>query len=214
MKFVLAILCITLKLSGGEKNMLIAVGSTNGVKVQAMEEVIKEYPTLSEAKIVSVATISGVSEQPLSLEETILGAKNRAENAFYASQPCQYGVGIEGGLCESPGTRTGFMTINICSIFDGTHHYVGFTSGYEVPPQILALMLNQKMDLSQACLHSGITSKAKIGAEEGLIGILTQGRVDRKKYTKECIAMALVQLENHTWYQPHEDLFMHSKLKH
>jgi non-canonical (house-cleaning) NTP pyrophosphatase len=52
-------------------------------------------------------------------------------------------------------------------------------STYEVPPQILEHVLNQKMDLSQACFHSGITSKAKVGAGEGLIGILTRGRIDR-----------------------------------
>lgn len=180
--------------------MVIAIGSTNKVKVQAVEEILKEYPEFAAAKVVSVSTQSGVSEQPLSLEETILGAKNRAKNAFEASQPCRYGFGIEGGLCPSPGTRTGFMALNICAIFDGTHHYVGFTPGFEVPPEILKFVLNQKMDLSQACFHSGITSKEKVGASEGLIGILTKGRTDRKRYMKECIAMALVQIENSLWY--------------
>jgi inosine/xanthosine triphosphatase len=201
MKIFLVLLCV-IKLYGGEKEMIIAVGSTNTVKVQAVEEIIKEYPVLEAAKIVSTSTVSGVSEQPLSLEETILGAKNRAKNAFDLSQPCQYGIGIEGGLCASPGTRTGFMMINICSIFDGTNHHIGFTSGYEVPPQILEHILNQKMDLSQACFHSGITSKAKVGASEGLIGILTLGRIDRKQYMKECIRMAFVQVENSSWYVP------------
>ena len=200
MKIFLIALCVTLGVFGMEKGMIIAVGSTNHVKVQAVEEIIQEYPVLAGGRVVAISTASGVSEQPLSLEETILGAKNRAKNAFDVSQPCQYGIGIEGGLCESPGTRTGFMVINVCAIFDGTHHYVGFTSGYEVPSQILECILTQKMDLSQACLHSGITSKAKIGASEGLIGILTQGRVDRKQYMKECITMSLVQLENSSWY--------------
>ena len=198
MKIFILLLCIAFKLYGGE--MVIAVGSTNNVKVQAVEEIIQQYPALREAKVVAVSTTSDVSEQPLSLEETILGAKNRAKKAFEASQPCQYGIGIEGGIFASPGTQTGFMTINVCSIFDGTHHYIGFTSAYEVPPQILQLMLDQKMDLSEACLHSGITSKAKVGVSEGLIGILSQGRIDRKQYIKESLAMALVQLENRSWY--------------
>jgi inosine/xanthosine triphosphatase len=202
MKIFLIALCVMLKSFGIEKEMIIAVGSTNHVKVQAVEELIQEYPLLAGSKVVSVSTVSGVSEQPFSLEETIIGAKNRAKIAFDASQPCQYGIGIEGGLCESPGTKTGFMIVNVCSIFDGTHHHIGFTSGYEVPPQILDHMLNQKMDLSQACFHSGITSKTKVGASEGLIGVLTQGRINRKQYMKECIAMSLVQLENRSWYGP------------
>ena len=70
----------------------------------------------------------------------------------------------------------------------------------ELPPQILELILSKKMNLSQACLHSGISNNAKIGSTEGLIGVLTRGRVDRKEYSKQCISTAILQLENAEWY--------------
>lgn len=176
--------------------MIIAVGSTNKAKVHAVEEVIRDYPFLAKAKIATFSVPSGISDQPLSLKETIQGAKNRAENAFEACTPCNYSFGIESGLCEAPGTKTGYLHLCACCIYNGSDHHVGFSTGFEVPALLLDLIFQQKMDLSQACLHSGISANAKLGSEEGLIGILTKGRIDRKQYSKESIITALIQLEN------------------
>ncbi len=177
--------------------MVISIGSINKVKVEAVTELLKEYPHLAALKIVARSASSDVSEQPFTLEETIQGAKNRACNAF---EDCKLSVGIEGGIFAAPGTRTGYLHITACSIYDGKDHYIGISSGFEVPPKILHLMDGGKVDMSQACLHSGITANAKLGAAEGLIGILSLGRIDRKAYTKESLRMALVQLENHSWF--------------
>ena len=186
-------------LKKGEK-MTLALGSINRVKIEALVEVIQEYPNLSGATVISHAVSSDVSEQPISLEETIRGAKNRAEKAFHASSST-YGFGIESGLFAAPGSKSGFLEACICAIYDGTHHYIGLSCGFEVPQQILDLVFQKKMDLSQACHYSGISSDPKLGSGEGLIGILTKGRIDRKKYTKQCITTALIQLENSRLYQ-------------
>jgi len=153
----------------------------------------------SLVKIHSFSVPSEVGDQPLSLGETILGAKNRARNA-YACGPCRYSFGVESGLMEAMGSQTGFLEATICCIYDGKNYHIGISSGFEVPPQILDLVLNQKLDLGQACYQSGFTTNAKLGAAEGIVGMLTKGRVDRKLYTKQAITMALVQLENSKWY--------------
>lgn len=75
-----------------------------------------------------------------------------------------------------------------------------YSTGFEIPLKLLELILEKKMDLSQACLHSGISSNVKIGSTEGLIGILTKGRVDRKEYSKQCVMAAVLQLQNSDWY--------------
>jgi inosine/xanthosine triphosphatase len=180
--------------------MLVSIGSTNKAKILALEEVLKTYPRFAEVKIISVSVPSDISDQPLTLSETIEGAKNRAKNSFEACNHCQYGFGIESGIFEAPGTRTGFLHGSICAIYNGADFHIGLSTAFEVPPLILNLMRDQKMDLSQACLSSGISTNVKIGSEEGLIGILTQGRVDRKAYSKQCIIPALVQLEHAEWY--------------
>jgi inosine/xanthosine triphosphatase len=181
--------------------MIIAVGTTNIIKIQAVEEVIKNYPQLATANVYSFSVPSEIAEQPLSLEEIILGAKNRARNAYAACTSCNYSFGIESGLLEASGTQTGFLEACICCIYDGNDYHIGLSCGFEIPPHILALVLDKNRDLSQACYESGITTNAKLGAAEGLIGILTKGRINRKEYTKQCVITALIQLENALWYQ-------------
>lgn len=180
--------------------MIIAVGSTNSVKVQAVEELLKEYPTLAAAEVISIAVPSEVADQPLSLEEIIRGAKNRAKNAFVACGTCDYSFGIESGLFEAAGSQTGFLEACICCIFTGADYYIGLSCGFEVPPKILEYVLDKKMDLAGACYHSGITTNPKLGAAEGLIGVLSKGRITRKEYTKQCVVTALLQLENAELY--------------
>lgn len=182
------------------QEMTIAIGSTNKSKVQALGEVLRDYPSLAAANLVPVSVPSEVADQPLSMEETIRGAKNRAKNAFAACDACQFSFGIESGLMQAPGTQTGFFEGSICAIYDGEEYRIGVSCGFEVPPQILDLVLNKKMDLGQACYHFGITNNSSLGTSEGLIGILTKGRIDRKENTKQCIIAALVQLENANLY--------------
>src|SRR5689334_20190808 len=125
--------------------LILAVGSTNAVKVQAVEEAVRDYPRLAQAKIVPFSASSEVAEQPISLEETIRGAKNRARNAFNACESCNYAFGIEGGLFEAAGTQTGFLHGCACCIYDGVHYLIGLATSFEVPPSILELILEKKM---------------------------------------------------------------------
>jgi inosine/xanthosine triphosphatase len=191
--------------------LIIAIGSTNQAKVQALAEVIREYPILATAQIMPLSTPSKVSDQPLSLSETIDGAKNRASGVFHACSGCTYGFGIESGMIEAPGTQTGFFCVTVCSIYNGSDFHMGMSTGFEVPSAILKLMLEKKIDMTQACLEAGISQNALLVAEEGLIGILTSGRIDRKHYTKECIITALTQLEHARWFATSEQPVLHNK---
>jgi len=181
--------------------MIIAVGSTNHAKVNAVKEVLQDSSHFPPFEIVSLSVGSDVSDQPISFQETIQGAKNRAKNAFM-QRDCKYSFGIESGLMAAAETASGYLHISVCCIFDGQSYYTGLSRGFEIPPLILDLVLDQKMDLAKACLHSGISQNQNIGSTEGLIGVLTRGRVDRKAYSKECVMAAVVQLENADWYRP------------
>lgn len=181
--------------------MIIAVGTTNTIKIQAIEEVIQDYPQLADAVVQPFSVPSEIAEQPLSLEEIIKGAKNRAKNAYEACNSCDYSFGIESGLFEAVGTQTGFLEACICCIYDGVNHLIGLSCGFEVPPHILELVVDKNRDLAQACYEAGVTTNSKLGSAEGLIGILSKGRINRKEYTKQCIRTALLQLENQALYQ-------------
>jgi inosine/xanthosine triphosphatase len=180
--------------------MIITVGSINPVKVKAVEEVIKKYARIADAQVLSFSVPSQVSEQPLSLKEIIQGAKNRARNAFNTPLLCNYGFGIESGLFEVPESRTGYLESCVCCIYDGVNYYIGLSCGFEIPPRILDLILNKGITLSVACYESGITNSENLGSEQGLIGILTEGKINRKEYTKQSIITALIQIQNSDWY--------------
>ena len=180
--------------------MIIAIGSTNRVKVEALSEVIQGYPEIAHASVIAQNVSSGISDQPLSLEEMIQGAKNRARNAFAASGACKYAFGIESGVFPAPGTETGFLEATICAIYDGEIFRTGLSCGFEVPLAVLDLVLSQKHDLNDACFKAGISSDPKLGSAQGIIGLLSKGRIDRKSYTKQAIMTALIQLENPSLY--------------
>ncbi len=171
--------------------MKIGVGSTNKVKVGAVEEILQEYTKFKEAVVSSVNAASLVSDQPLSLQETLRGAMNRAQQAF---SDCDYGVGIESGLMAVPETKSGFMDVCTCVIFDGHEYYFGLSSAWEVPEDVMNY-IKQGDDMDQAALKAGLTANARIGGFEGLVGVVTEGKLVRKDYTKQAIRMALIKLQ-------------------
>ena len=173
--------------------MKIKVGSQNKAKVAAVAEIIKEYPHLVDAVVEGLGTESGVSNQPKSLDETITGAKNRACGAFDA---CDHAIGIESGLMQVPQSKSGYMDVCVCAIYDGKEYHIGLSSAWEFPdPSVTDLMVKDGLDMSEAINKKGYTKSATIGSEEGAIGILTKGRIDRKEYTKQALRMALIHLE-------------------
>jgi inosine/xanthosine triphosphatase len=173
--------------------MKINIGSQNKSKVEAVKEILLDYPHLAHAAIVSMSTESGVANQPKSLDETMQGAMNRAKGAW---KDCDYSIGLESGLMHVPMSKTGYMDVCVCAIYDGKEFYFGLSSAWEFPDKkILDLMLKDGLDMSEAINRAGLTNNPKVGSEEGAIGILTKGRMDRKEYTKQALRTALIHLE-------------------
>src|SRR3990167_11083805 len=77
--------------------MKIAVGSTNPVKLEAVELALRQLWPTQQYQIDGISAKSGVSEQPMSDLEMLKGAKNRALEALDYKHT-QVGIGIEGGL--------------------------------------------------------------------------------------------------------------------
>ncbi|TSC60416.1 MAG: hypothetical protein LiPW15_294 [Parcubacteria group bacterium LiPW_15] len=173
--------------------MKIVVGSKNSVKVDALKEIILKYPDLEHAEVSALEVDSKVSAQPKSLEETIRGAMNRAIGSF---ADCDYSFGIEAGLMVVPNTKTGHMNVCACAIYDGKGFHLGLSSAWEAPKKVVECMLKDGLDMNQAVFKTGLTTNPHIGSAEGLVGIITKGRLNRKEYTKEAIRAALIHIEN------------------
>ncbi|MEK7176859.1 MAG: inosine/xanthosine triphosphatase [Patescibacteria group bacterium] len=173
--------------------MKIIVASLNPQKITAVKELITQYPMLANSMVEGVSVPNGISDQPKSLEETITGAINRAKVSIGDGD---YSFGIESGLMAVPHTKTGVMDLCVCAIYDGKNIHLGLSSAFE-PPKIIAKLIHEKgMNMSDATAEAGLTTNKNVGAAEGLIGILTHGRLDRLTYTKQAITTALIHLEN------------------
>lgn len=173
--------------------MKIVVGTKNQAKMDAVSEILRDYPHLADAEVSSAEAASDVADQPKSLEETIRGAKNRAKKVF---KECDYSIGIESGLMHVPGSKSGYMDVCVCAIYDGTEFHLGLSSAWEFPDVTTThLMIKGGLDMSQAINQAGMTKNPQIGSAEGAIGILTKGRMNRKEYTKQALRTALIHLE-------------------
>lgn len=177
--------------------MIIKIGSENNVKINAVKEVLTDYPIFKDSIILGVKSSSEVSNQPKSLEETIKGAMNRAKNCFIG---CDYSFGLESGLIKVPFTKTGYMDVTACCIFDGKNNNIGLSSAFEYPIKVTNLVFSENIEINESFFKNNLTKDKKIGSSEGAIGFLTKGRIKRIDYTKQAIQMALIHLENPLLY--------------
>src|SRR3989339_1311700 len=164
--------------------MNVNVGSKNITKVQAVEEALSDFPEFSSAKIISVEVDPGVHKQPKNMEQTVQGAMNRAEKAF---KDCDLAVGLESGLIEVPNTKSGYMDITMCAIFDGKNFHLGGSSAFEYPKSMIDLVFSKDYEIDEAAKEIGFSHDSNIGEREGMIGTLTKGRLDRKGYNKQAV---------------------------
>ena len=176
-----------------EGALLIHVGSTNPVKIEAVKNAFEESGLFASPRYASIDVSSDVSAQPTSLDETIRGAINRARNAFRGSV---LSVGLEDGLISVPYTQSGYMNVCACAIFDGGRDYIGLSSAFEYPQKVIRLVIEEGLDITRAFLRAGLSENPTLGAAEGAIGILTKGRLTRKDYAKQAITMALIHLRD------------------
>ncbi len=167
----------------------IFVASLNKNKIQAVQEVFPSY------QVEGIACKSGVREQPLNLDEIIEGATFRAKAVF---GDCEYSVGIEDGIAPVPETKSGYMNFCCCAIFDGMEIYLGLGPAFEYPLQCTKRVVEEGITISEAFMP--ISDKPDIGYEEGIIGWLTKGKINRKDYTKLAVEMARIQMDNATLY--------------
>lgn len=163
--------------------MKLAVGSTNPVKVDAVERTLAGY----EPTVTAVDVDSGVSEQPWSIEETVTGAENRARRALAAADAdSDYGVGLEGGVARLDGTP-GLSLIMWAAVTDGER--VGRGGGPTLRlPDGVAARLDDGAELGP--VMDDLLGTENVAESDGAAGALTDGLTDRADALGEAVACA------------------------
>jgi len=175
----------------------IVVGSTNKIKLAAVEEVLCNYPEFACMDVVGKKVDTSVSCQPTTLEETIEGAKVRAKQVKAEGA---LGMGIESGLMPVPGSDGEYFGICVCVIDDGIEEHIGLSCAHRLPKAVTDAILEDQLDLNQALSQCGLTENTSLGTHEGAIGLFTNGRITRQDYTKQAIICALTSLENKSYF--------------
>jgi inosine/xanthosine triphosphatase len=154
---------------------LVAVGSTNPVKIAASRRVLETL--VAGVNVEGVAVASQVADQPFGDEETIRGAITRAK-AARAALDADLGVGIEGGVVDAPdgAMRTGAWAA--VGSGDGRSG-VGGSLAMLLPSAVARALRHDGLELGHAMDRLVGERDTKHG--KGAVGILTDGLVDRQR---------------------------------
>lgn len=176
--------------------MKIAVGSTNPTKILAVKEVMEKI--YDGPEVFGVDVESGVSDQPVGIEETLEGAINRARKALELGD-ADLGVGIEAGIYPVPRSLTGYFDIQFCAVVDREGWLtIGHGPGFEYPPYVIERI---KKGLEAGRAMDELVGEKDLKRKTGAIGFLTHGLLPRKELNKLSVLMAMVPRMNEPLYR-------------
>jgi inosine/xanthosine triphosphatase len=170
--------------------MQILVASTNPVKIRAALEGFQRMFPDETFTAQGISVPSGVSDQPMTSQETLKGAFNRAQNAQLSNQPADYYVGIEGGCEEFDGDLVCFAWVVVI----GKERVGKGQTGTFVLPLEVADLVRQGVELGVA--DDRVFGRSNSKHKNGAIGLLSGDVVDRLSYYIHAMIMALVPFKN------------------
>ncbi len=164
----------------------VIVGSTNPVKVNSARSAFETAFPEEEFDVEGVSVVSGVRDQPMSNDETLLGARNRAERAK-ENYPGDYWVGIEGGIEDHANELEAFAWMVVLGE-DGLKGKAR-TSSFMLPHEV-SLLVRSGLELGRA--DDQVFNRSHSKQQNGAVGLLTNDIIDRTEYYKQAVILALV----------------------
>lgn len=170
--------------------MKVIVASGNPVKINAAKEGFQLMFPDEHLDLSGIQVPSGVADQPMTSQETLEGARNRAKNARKEAPVADYWIGIEGGIHE---TEAGMEVFAWVYILSRQQTGQSRTSTFYLPPRVTGL-IHDGMELGHAndLVFGEKNSKQKGGA----VGSLTGGVLGRTEYYVQAVVLALIPFKN------------------
>lgn len=192
----------------GSRKIIVAVGSTRKPKLGAVRDAIASIGHLlapeAEIGIVGVEVESGVSHTPVSREELMQGARQRAEAvAKLAEQNCEpwnYFVGLEGGFDVIPenGTRRVFLE-SWAYVSAGFSGFFGRSGSIEVAEAIAEEVVDRGVELSVAI--DRFAGEVGIRDAQGAWGVLSGNLITRQDSFRVAVIAAFAPFYNSRMYR-------------
>lgn len=171
------------------KTLVVAVGSTRRPKLDAVREVCSQIrhrfsPDVA-VEVRGFDVPSGVRHTPLTREDTMSGARQRAEAlialARQNNEAWSYFVGLEGGLdVVSIGGQRQVLLQNWAYVADASGKgSFGQSGGIALPEVLVVKVVDQGVELSEAIdAFAGVRG---IRDGQGAWGVLTGGLITRQQ---------------------------------
>ncbi|MEM9940239.1 MAG: inosine/xanthosine triphosphatase [Planctomycetota bacterium] len=173
----------------------IAVGSLNPVKINAALAGFKAMFRGESFDATGFDVPSGVNEQPMSRDETLAGATNRANEVFKAQKDFDFYVGIEGGIEWIHNSMFASAWIVIIDR-EGTVAR-GRSGSFALPPKARDLVESGvELGLANDQIFDEQNSKQAGGA----VGSLTGGVITRQCLYEHAMALTLIGVKNAELY--------------
>lgn len=164
----------------------IIVASQNPVKISAALAGFQRMWPQQAFTAEGVSIASGVADQPMGDGETLLGAYNRAAGARAARPEADYWVGIEGGCAEGADGLEAFAWV----VALGRARTGRSRTGMFLLPEEVAALVRSGMELGHA--DDAVFGRSNSKQEDGSVGLLTGGVIDRKAYYEHAVVLALI----------------------
>lgn len=177
-----------------DKRKQVIVATKNPVKIQAVKSAFERMFPDMLFEFTGKPAPSGVSDQPMTDGETLLGAKNRAAYCQSNFRYCDYWVGVEGGIEIARDEMSAFAWIVILS----PHLQSKAKSASFFLPEKIRKLVESGIELGEAddIVFGQSNSKQKSGA----VGLLTGDIIDRKGLYEEAVVLALIPFKNEELY--------------
>lgn len=174
----------------------VIVASRNPVKVAAVDAAFPKVFPGRQFRVRGIGVPSGVADQPLSDLETLRGAEARAAGAASSEPQADYWIGIEGGIEErhEPDGMAAFAWVVVRS---GASIGRARSGTFFLPPEV-ARLVRRGMELGEA--DDVVFGRSNSKQEEGAVGLLTGGVIDRSSLYEHAVILALAPLRNPSLY--------------
>ena len=171
------------------KRLLVAVGSTNPAKEKGVRLAFSR--AFGAVRLKQVDASSLVKSQPLTLEETVEGAEERAIFALESARP-DFAVGVEAGLVSlGRGWPDHHLNLQIAAVIDRDGRLsFGSSSGFPIPAKFAKTLKQGGGELDRYALE--LTGAKKVLEEHGIVYHLSRRRLSRVEMTEQCVSMALM----------------------
>jgi inosine/xanthosine triphosphatase len=205
------------------EKIILAVGTKRGPKLSAVTEALEAFSNVlapdSQFEVLGVEVESGVSHTPVSREELMRGARQRAEALIQLArgngETWKFFVGLEGGLdvvqegasaedmqwrasLKQYGRRRVFLE-SWAYVTDGVRGHYGRSGGIELPEALAREVLENGVELSVAI--DKFAGAVGIRDAQGAWGVLSGNFITRQEAFRIAVIAAFAPFYNGKMYR-------------